>query len=104
MDKMANKNDEKLAWWEPAVVIFSQASAWIVAPIVIALIAGKALDQKFGTEPWIFLGLTAAAFVVSCFGIVMITVRYTKKLEKELLEKKKSDKQSGKNGNQQLNK
>lgn len=81
-------NDSKQVWWQPALVIFFQVTGWIAVPIIIALFAGKALDEKYGTEPWVFLGLTAVAFVISCLGIVRITIRYTKKIEKELKEKK----------------
>ncbi|MBU1036440.1 AtpZ/AtpI family protein [Patescibacteria group bacterium] len=87
---MANKEPEKgkEAWWQPALVIFSQVSGWIIVPILIALFVGRALDDKYGTEPWIFLGLTIIAFGISCLGIVLITAKYTKKIEKELQEKK----------------
>ena len=97
---MVDKNSNNEAWWQPALVISTQVSAWIAAPIIIALFIGKALDKKYGTEPWIFLGLTAVAFAISCFGIVMITVRYTRKLEKELQEKKKLEEESKKDNNQ----
>jgi F0F1-type ATP synthase assembly protein I len=62
-------------------------TGWIAAPIIIALFLGKYLDNKYQTEPWIFLGLTALSFVISCVGIVRITIKYTKKIESELKEK-----------------
>ena len=36
-------------WWKPAMQIFSEISTWIAAPIILAVIAGKALDNHFGT-------------------------------------------------------
>ena len=71
-----------------ALEIFGEVSAWIAAPIIIALIAGKALDRKFESEPWIFLGLTAIAFLISIAGIWRILAKYIKNLEQELKEKK----------------
>lgn len=69
--------------WEPAVAIFSQVSGWIAGPIILALIVGKALDTRFGTKPWIFIGLTGFAFIVSIFGIMKILNKYLKDIEKE---------------------
>ncbi|MBP6883848.1 MAG: AtpZ/AtpI family protein [Candidatus Pacebacteria bacterium] len=76
-------NKSKIPWWEPAAEIFSEVSTWVVVPIVLALIAGKALDKHFQTKPFIFLGLTAVAFFVSCSGIVRVVSRYMKRIEAE---------------------
>ena len=73
------------------MVIFTQVTGWIATPIILALFIGRALDEKYGTKPWIFLGLTAIAFAISCLGIVRITIKYVKKVEKELKEKKSAD-------------
>ncbi len=78
MDKKDLKNKE--AWWAPALQIFSEVSSWIAGPIVISLIAGKYLDNRYGTKPWIFLGFTAIAFMISCFGIYRVVTRYMKKV------------------------
>jgi len=80
-------NDKK--WWQPGMEIFAQVTGWIAGPIIISLFLGKYLDTKFNTKPWIFLGLTAAAFILTCFGIVRLTTGYIKKIEKEAKEKKK---------------
>lgn len=80
----------KSDWWKPGITIFVQVSAWIAAPILLALFVGKWLDDKYGTEPWLFLGLTALAFVISSVGIIKVTLDYTKKIEKEAQEKKRS--------------
>ncbi len=70
-------------WWEPAVEIFTQVSGWIAAPVVISLVLGKYLDSKWGTEPLIFLSLTGAAFLISCYGITKVVRKYMKEMEKE---------------------
>lgn len=69
--------------WGPALEIFTQVSGWIAGPIILALIAGKALDTHFGTKPWIFLTLTVLAFLVSSFGIVKVVNQYMKKISEE---------------------
>ena len=78
-----NKNN----WWKPGVEIFGQVSSWVVVPIVLALIAGKALDTRYGTKPWIFLGLTTVAFGISCYGIVRVISKYIKKMADEAKNK-----------------
>jgi F0F1-type ATP synthase assembly protein I len=76
-------------WWKPGVEIFSQASGWIAGPIILALVLGKYLDGRFDTKPWIFIGLTGFAFLISSFGIIKVVTRYMKKIEEE--NKKEKD-------------
>ncbi len=77
------KNSNKVqAWWKPGIEIFSQVSGWIAAPIILALITGKWLDTRYDTKPWIFLGLTGIAFLISCFGIVRVVKKYMDKISK----------------------
>jgi len=72
----------KIPWWRPAMLIFGRISVWVALPLVIALILGKYLDSRFGTRPWIFLGLTAVAFVISSVAIVRVVHSYIKDIEK----------------------
>lgn len=90
-----NKNPNKSAiWWKPAVEIFGRVSGYIIGPVVVALIVGKMLDARFGTKPWIFLGLTGIAFIISSFSIVQTVIKYMKDIEKEnLWEKENNNKQ-----------
>lgn len=92
------ENKPQKAWWQPGLEIFAQITGWMVAPIVIALFAGKALDKKYHSEPWIFLGLTFVAFFISISGIVIITVKYIKQIERETKEKKLKDKNNERAG------
>lgn len=84
--------DQKLQkpWWQQGLVVFSEVTGWIVGPIIAALFLGRHLDNKYGTEPWWFLGLTGVAFIISSAGIVSITFRYLKQIKE--LEKEKKDK------------
>lgn len=80
MDKN-NLNGEP--WWKQGIRLFSQVSGWVVVPIILALIVGKALDNYFNTKPFIFLGLTGIAFLFSIFGIVRVVSKYMKEIEKD---------------------
>lgn len=80
---MDDNKKENNNWWRPGVEIFTQVSGWIAGPIILALVVGKALDSHFGTKPWVFLGLTGLAFLFSSFGIVRVTSKYIKDLEKK---------------------
>ena len=68
-------------WWKPAFEVFSRVSAWVIVPIVGALILGKYLDGYYGTKPWIFLVLSCIGFLISSFGIVYTIRDYLRKME-----------------------
>jgi len=87
---MEKEKDNK--WWVAGVRMFGEISVWIVVPIVLALFIGKYLDNKYDSAPWLFLGCTALAFIISIFGIWKILSKYLKEIEKEILEKKKNNK------------
>ncbi|MFA6256847.1 MAG: AtpZ/AtpI family protein [Candidatus Paceibacterota bacterium] len=76
-----NSNFNKGPWWKPGVQIFSQISTWIVFPIVGALVLGKMLDKKFGTEPVIFLVLAGLGFLITSYGMVRVVKDYIKKIK-----------------------
>ena len=67
-------------WWKQGVELFSEVSTWILVPIVLALIAGKALDNHYGTKPFWLLVLAGLSFLVSAYGIVKSVKKYTKNL------------------------
>lgn len=50
-------------------------SAWIVMPVLLAVVIGKYLDRIFNTTPWIFLASVAISFTVSMVMIVRIGLR-----------------------------
>ncbi len=69
--------------WHDALMAFARMSSWIGFPVIISLFLGKWLDQKFNTTPFIFIGLTCLAFIVSMIGLVREGMKYMKQVEKE---------------------
>lgn len=84
-----DSTNNKIAWWKPGVIIFTKVSAAIAIPIILALIVGKYLDARYNTAPWIFLGLTGIAFIISLVVIWRSLSSYMKKLEIEESSKRK---------------
>ncbi len=78
-------------WWQPGLVVFAEVTGWLAAPIVAALFLGKYLDERNGTAPWYFLGLTGLAFIVTSIGIVSIATKYIRKIEAESRAKKQGN-------------
>ena len=68
-------------WWKPGVQILSEVSTWIVVPIILALIVGKALDNHYGTKPIIFLSFAGFGFLITCFGMFRVVKNYMKKIK-----------------------
>ncbi len=76
------KNIQK-KWWVDGLGIAMKISSWIAVPVVVSLVLGKFLDKKYNTEPWIFVSLTAVAFIVTIYGIVKFSTDYIKDIEKQ---------------------
>jgi len=83
-----NKDIEKKHWWQPAVQLLVQISAWIVGPILAALFLGDFLEQRFGHEPWPTIILIAIAFIITNIGLVKQTIKVSKKIESEIKKEK----------------
>ncbi len=64
-----------------SLFIFFKVSTWIAIPVLIALFAGKALDERFETKPWLFLASMGIGFAVSIVGIYRTSIREMKKME-----------------------
>jgi F0F1-type ATP synthase assembly protein I len=86
---MLEEKKEQAPWWQPGLILFSKLSTWIAIPILLALFAGKYLDKKFGTEPWLFLSLTGLSFLVSTAGLVFEASKAMKRIEEQEEQKKK---------------
>lgn len=69
-------------WWQKGVQMFARLSTWIVAPVLMGVLAGKWLDKKFSSEPWLFIASVGLSFFVSMFGLIRETNREFKALNK----------------------
>lgn len=69
-------------WWKQGVELFSEVSTWIFVPIILALIGGKALDNRYGTKPLWLLIFAGVSFLISAYGIMRTVRNYMKKLKK----------------------
>jgi F0F1-type ATP synthase assembly protein I len=78
-DDQAEKSNAN-PWREP-LMVFGKISGWIAGPVILALFAGRYLDERFQSAPWWFLGMTAFAFLISCYGIYRETAAYMKSIE-----------------------
>lgn len=98
IDENHNKNqkptneDLQDPWWRPALFLFFELSGWIAGPIIIAVFVGEWLDQRYGTEPWLYLASVGVAFTISTIGIVRGAMKAMKKIEEQ--EKAKNDSNS----------
>ncbi|MCK9581874.1 MAG: AtpZ/AtpI family protein [Methanoregula sp.] len=57
-------------FWQPALLMFSRLSGWIIGPIILGIFIGKWLDNKYDTAPWLFLASVGVAFIISMIGLV----------------------------------
>lgn len=86
-DKKDRKSESDYGW-QAGLRLFFQLLGWLVGPLVAALFLGRWLDNKYQTEPWLFLLSVCIAFVITCLGIVRETMKFIKQIEKEAKEKK----------------
>ena len=68
--------------------MFGEVTGWIVVPVIASLYGGRWLDEKYGTGNIFFLGLTAAAFIISCVGIALVGSKYLRQVEEQDKQKK----------------
>lgn len=83
---------EQKDWWHRPMKLFGELTGWIAGPIIIALFVGRRLDDRYHTEPWLFLLCVGFAFLISNIAIVKKTLQYIKELETEAKNKQKPDK------------
>jgi len=55
--------------WAKAMTIFALMSSWIVGPVILALLAGRWLDGRFGEGNFFTLTAVGFAFIITCVGI-----------------------------------
>ena len=75
------ENNSKQAWWQPALILFAKFSGWIVIPVIAGVFIGKWFDNRYDTDPWLFLVSVGFAFLISIFGLIKNVVEEYKKIE-----------------------
>jgi F0F1-type ATP synthase assembly protein I len=63
--------------------LFTRLTLWLVIPILLAVFAGKYLDKKYDTEPWLFLACVGVAFIFTNIGIIKETFKVMRIIDKE---------------------
>jgi len=96
---MEKKDSSESPWWRPGVILFTRMSGWIAGPIIIAIFVGKYLDQRYNTEPWLFLLSVGFAFFVSTFGIVKDAMQALKEIDSAEKGGNKNENIKNKNNN-----
>ncbi len=90
-DKQEIKNineSKEIPFWQPSLLMFSRMSGWIIGPVVIGIFLGKWLDERYNTEPWLFLTTVGLAFIISMVGLVKDAFKEMDRLSKEDEDKK----------------
>ena len=83
--------ENKVPWWQPGILLFAKLSGWIIGPKLVAIFIGKYLDEKYNTDPWLFLLSVGIAFGLSTFGIIRDAMKELKRIEKEEKDKKEDN-------------
>lgn len=76
--------------WSLALRTMAQISGWIAFPVIIGLFLGKWLDNRYGTEPWLFLTTIGVCFLISIYGLIINALKEFKKIEAETKREKET--------------
>ncbi|MCK4540187.1 AtpZ/AtpI family protein [Candidatus Parcubacteria bacterium] len=91
-----SENNSKQAWWQPALILFAKFSVWIVVPVIAGALIGKWLDNRYGTDPWLFLAAVGFAFLISMFGLIRsVTEEYGKMEDKNSINNQETRNKDG---------
>ena len=67
------KNEEKSTW--NALALAWELGYTIAVPIVVLALAGRLLDRKFGTSPWLLLAGILVSIVISTVSVYLKTIK-----------------------------
>lgn len=81
MDNKNNQLKRDKSWMRPALSMFARLNALVVIPVIIAIILGKWLDKKYGTEPWLLFATATIAFIFTMIALARRTQVEFKKLD-----------------------
>lgn len=69
--------------WQESLTFFYHISGWIVGPILLGIIIGKWLDNRYQTAPRYLIIALIVAFIFSQIGLFIQVVRYNRRLSSE---------------------
>lgn len=85
----------KEVWWQKGLQVFFRLSVWIAAPVLGGVLLGRWLDQKFGSEPVLFLITIGLAFILSMFGLIKEALKEFQTLERANNQQTANNQQPG---------
>ncbi len=94
-DRTKREKDKKILPQEyrQSILLFLRFSGWIIGPVIIGLIIGKWLDNKYDTAPFLFLATIGMAFIVSMIGIIRGAMMEYKKIDNSAKQNDKNYKE-----------
>lgn len=75
---MDKKKDEDRKLLALSLAVFGKITSWIIGPLILALILGNWLDNKYQTDDRYLLISVAVAFIISIIGIFREALRFNK--------------------------
>lgn len=79
-DSEIKKSKLNMAILKPYLFMSIRLSSWIIVPVFIGVFLGRWLDEKYGTQPWLFLGSIGIAFAISMIGLIKNTIEAYKNI------------------------
>ncbi|MCX6755157.1 MAG: hypothetical protein NT068_01260 [Candidatus Nomurabacteria bacterium] len=67
--------------WKPVMVFYIKTTSWIILPVLIVVLSNKFLF-KIQESSFVYLGLLALGFGITCSGIYKEIKEYQKTLNK----------------------
>lgn len=74
------KTKTNMALLKPYLFMSIRLSGWIIVPILIGVLVGKWLDERYDTQPWLFLVSVGVAFTISMIGLIKNTIEAYKNI------------------------
>ncbi len=83
LDKNNNPKNSENFWLKPVLSSLGKLTGLVVVPVLLAVVVGKWLDERFGTEPWLFLLIIGVSFIFTMIALTRHTLNEFKKIEEE---------------------
>jgi hypothetical protein len=78
-----NKENKGKNYWRPVMVFYAKTTAWVIFPLILALLLNKWLIIGTEGKSSLFFALLMAGFGITCFGIYKEIKKYKKDLDKK---------------------